>query len=185
MNAALYEAFTLLEFLPVSNEDGEDVPPGAPLDKSAVMSDGSNRCYIYPDVTPLDEYLPSTTTTDGTDYRMPILHKTLQESLRLLIIHAEDGFPVNCSHGSTLQCFPVLISYFCDIPESKDVSAIRHGHRISQPCVWFVTARQDISYVIAANKMTMSQTLDARPEVEEVLENVSHYSKLRALLCRR
>lgn len=86
------EGYTLLGILAVSNADGEEVPSDAQLDQSAEeLNLGDQACAS---LMLLHDYLTSTSTVDGRGLRRCILHIARRESLRPLIIHRDDIFPV-------------------------------------------------------------------------------------------
>lgn len=59
----------------------------------------------------------------------------MQKVMDSLIASVKTGFNVSVS-GKAWKCLPVISSYGCDIPESNDISGVKHGAQ--HICVWDV-----------------------------------------------
>lgn len=53
------------------------------------------------------------------------------------------------------NCFPHIESYWCDIPERKNISCLRHGTSVKQPCITCMRYSEDFS-----NKFVRSSRSD-------------------------
>lgn len=63
------------------------------------------------------------------------LDETMSSLLRTLNQDAESGFEVSFGGGETRNCFPMILSYCCDTPKAKDMSAVRQGAGRQLLCV--------------------------------------------------
>lgn len=48
---------------------------------------------------------------------------------------AECGFEVSLENEETGKCFLIIVLYFCDTPEAKDMYAVLHGAGNSTPAL--------------------------------------------------
>lgn len=80
---------------------------------------------------------------------------------------------------TNVTMFPGLISYCCDISEYKEVSAIRHTHRVTLLCVQCVMTGKEITLIVTADKRSMTEKLEVRRKVAESFGKAAHESKMR------
>lgn len=68
--------------------------------------------------------------------KMPLIHDATSKLLAPLHVVQWTPFQMGCTTGQTHYYFPVVISFRTEIPEAKDMSAIRNGIAV---CTAFVT----------------------------------------------
>jgi len=77
--------------------------------------------------------------------RMGLLHAAVERILEPLSLAACNGFPVDLDGPLHVRCHPVLFSFCCDIPEAKDMTALKHGSRTAygcHRCMWLSGSRR-------------------------------------------
>ena len=74
-----------------------------------------------------------TSNTRGRITKLGLTHEAMKQILQPLLTVSTVGFDI-AHDGLTLVCYPMLISYCCDIPEAKDMSAVRHNMNTKCPC---------------------------------------------------
>lgn len=85
-----------------------------------------------------------TSTAAGRRVKMGILHKSMMEILQPLLDVSVTGFKIQRQH-CTFICYPMFMSYCCDIPEAKDMSAVRHNLNTRCPCHRCLVTLSDIT----------------------------------------
>ena len=66
--------------------------------------------------------------------RKTLLHEAFKEVLAPLNDTVKHGFPANLESGELLRCFPVLVCVCCDLPEAKDLCAMKNSSQTKYPC---------------------------------------------------
>lgn len=69
--------------------------------------------------------------------------------------------------GEIHNSFPMVVSYCCDIPEAKDLSAVWHGAERRQPRVMCHSTNKDSVRGRKTSSRVVAETFDTRREVEE------------------
>lgn len=77
-------------------------------------------------VPPLHDLLPASMKRYARIRKFEDLHDSVRKILKSLGDSVQSGFPV-MSCDRLLVCHVALVSYCCDVPEGKDISAVRHG----------------------------------------------------------
>lgn len=64
---------------------------------------------------------------------MNMLQKSKHRLLQPLPEFEQQGFTVKGHSENFWRFFPALVSYCCDIPETKDMLAVLHGAAVTRP----------------------------------------------------
>ena len=154
---------TILGFLPahasqttdsgMDHVDNEDNPPSEGIDKPLIE---------------LEDYVDQTSSTNGRDSNMRILHHALRTFLSPLESLANHGKTILFNPTSIWSWFPLLVSYCCDIPESKNLFAVKHGTASDMPCVRCESPQLDFSRTSTANPRSRYRTDMARSTVSRL-----------------
>ena len=119
--------YTLVGFLPVGFQDAQS------------DSDADNLTFHNEsktdDIIDINDHVPLTSSSRGRNDKMCSLHNAMTMILAPLIEKSYEGFTVCTKKNITWNCFPVIVSYCCDIPESKDMSGVLHNFTPTRPCV--------------------------------------------------
>ena len=108
---------------------------------------------------------------------MALLHDSLRRALLPLESVCSTGFPVSISQTERWKCFPVVVSYCCDIVEAKNISAVKHGQTTPTPCHRCLASPTEFSIPSQALKRHRNQKLRARNEyANNVHESTSSQS---------
>ncbi len=94
---------------------------------------------------PLDDNVHLTSSASGRQLKILLIHNAMLQLLEPLLHNFRTGFETQISPNITWNCFPFLVSYCCDIPEAKDISAIRHNMNTNCPCHRCLATFADIS----------------------------------------
>ncbi len=112
-----------------------------------------------------------TSTAKGRHVKMGLLHKSMKIILRDLANSSEYGFPITLNNGVKLTCFPQLISYCCDIPEGKDMTAVKHNLNTLFPCHNCLVLFEDIVNLQTKPRRTFEDTVHIRKLVQSELSS--------------
>lgn len=163
--------YTLVGFLPVGSEEGETVHGDSGIEESV-----SVYGFTLSEVVPLESFIPHTSSMNGRRERMSLLRRAIRSLLEPLEKSFERGFDIFLKSGEARRCFPIVVSYCCDIPEAKDVSAIRHGHGRYHPCVRCHITYEDMVRGRGSPSRVLSGTIETRRRVKELKEAAERMS---------
>lgn len=90
------------------------------------------------------DYIPLTSSSIGRDKKMTSLHEAMTMALQPLFDNAINGFLVLHKNFDRWHQFLSISSYFCDIPEAKDMSGVRHNFTPRRPCVRCLATTADM-----------------------------------------
>ena len=147
----------MVGFLPVSNEDKGIPEHEFPEEEIAPLNTAVEK-----DVIPLEDVVQHTSAQSGRKQKMLSLHYALTDIFKPLMELSEKGFIVKTSTGSLWNLYPTIVSYCCDIPEEKDISAVQHGLMVKKPCVRCMSGVMDFRYQTRQNPRQMIETKRAR-----------------------
>ena len=105
-----------------------------------------------------------TSTATGRRVKMGILHNSMMEILQPLLDVCITGFKIQREH-CTLICYPMFMSYCCDIPEAKDMSAVRHNLNTRCPCHRCLVPLSDITNLSTGKQRLHTGTNWIRTEI--------------------
>ena len=105
-----------------------------------------------------------TSTATGRPVKMGILHNSMMEILQPLLDVCITGFKIQREH-CTLICYPMFMSYCCDIPEAKDMSAVRHNLNTKCPCHRCLVTHSDITNLSTGKQRLHTGTNWIRTEI--------------------
>ena len=130
--------YTIITFLPVSISQ-------APVDQDDISYDTSPTVDTAEVVAvlQLEDDIRLTSTSDGREQNMLLLHEALQSALFVLENQTNTGFEVRTRSCGVWNCFPALVSYCADIIEVKNVSAVKQGLSVQKPCHSCLATLQD------------------------------------------
>ena len=158
----IQEGHTVVGFLPVALEKS-DVEPSSSSDngehninynlllKIETEEENNNHHQLHPEQTEIDESQKSaqqseseiielndsnqeTTQSKGRHIKQELIFSSMKVMLKPLLHASKIGFKCKTLDRQNLICFPHLISYCCDIPEAKDMTAVRHNLSTNRPC---------------------------------------------------
>lgn len=86
------------------------------------------------DIVPLSDTVHLTTQTKGRHIKLQLIFHSMKAILHPLLEVSRTGFLLKKKPNLNWYCYPHLVSYCCDIPEAKDISAIRHNLVTNRPC---------------------------------------------------
>ena len=101
----------------------------------------------------------------GRHVKQEIIYMSMKKLFSPLLQKSSAGFDCQSSTGVTYKCFPHLISYCCDIPEAKDMSAIRHNLVTNRPCHRCVITTKDLKLGSKAPPRTFRLTCFIRKKI--------------------
>jgi len=87
-----------------------------------------------PELIALLDGVHLTTQAKGRHIKQELIYRSMKKMLSPLMEASTTGFPYTRSSKMTWYIFPHLMSYCCDIPEAKDMSAVRHNLSTMRPC---------------------------------------------------
>lgn len=87
-----------------------------------------------PELVQLLDGVHLTTQAKGRHIKQELIYRSMKKILSPLMSASTTGFPYTRSSTVTWYIFPHLMSYCCDIPEAKDMSAVRHNLSTMRPC---------------------------------------------------
>lgn len=64
-----------------------------------------------------------------------ILHESVREVVRALPECEMKEFVLRTCEVGEQKCVPLLVSHSYDIPDGKNMSAVRHSVEVKRPCV--------------------------------------------------
>lgn len=88
-----------------------------------------------PDVVSRKELIPQTVWRGARKKRIMMLGKAMSSLFKPLKQAPSGLFEVSLGCQESQKCFPMLISYCCDISTAKDMSAVWHDAERQHPCV--------------------------------------------------
>ena len=118
--------YTIIGFLPVSISDFQSGPGDVETAEKDLVNDVSI-------IEPLDDDVRLTSTSEGREQNMLVLHNALKTALRALEGVTTTGFLVTSRKLGTWRCFPAVVSYCADIPEAKNLTTVKHGLAVTRP----------------------------------------------------
>ena len=86
------------------------------------------------EVIQLEDSIPETSQSKGRHIKQELIFSSMKVILKPLLQASKRGFKCQTLDRQNLYCFPHLISYCCDIPEAKDMTAVRHNLSTNRPC---------------------------------------------------
>ena len=111
----------------------------------------------------LDKVLLTSTST-GRGVKMGLIHATMTKMLQPLLDLTITGFKIPFGL-CTWVCYPMFMSYCCDIPEAKDMSAVRHGLLTNCPCHRCLVSFPDITDLGRGEARHHRGSLETRDEI--------------------
>lgn len=72
------------------------------------------------------------------------------------------------SEESPCSCFPLIMSYWCGVLESKTIFEVKFFMNVRRPCVGCLTTMEDILGIHIAQKWRILQIMDARAHLTSV-----------------
>jgi len=144
---------TLVGFLPVEFQ-GED--GGFDEDDDEVDRDGTGN------VVELDDFISHTSEQSGRILKLEMLHKSMERLMQPLLRLVQSGFEVQDNSRHVWNCFPLLSSYCCDIPEAKDMSCVKHGTKGPAPCIRCMSKAEDFETLTVRENRSISDTVHSR-----------------------
>ena len=94
----------------------------------------------------------------GRSERIRLVHLAITLVLNDLRKAAYSGFKCRDQEGSARRCHPCIVSYCCDMPESKDLSSIRHGNQGIRNCHRYMAETEKFNTYTTARTRTGSET---------------------------
>ena len=149
---------TIVAFLPVQyySDPVDGDPTGEGM---GVINDSGD----YVDgVVGLSDSIRQTSDARARIDKLKTLHAAMSLILKPLQETALSGFTVSDCLENNWYCFPLITSYCCDIPESKDISGVKHGGSGPFPCVRCKVTPTDIVNLVTRDSRSMEDTLSAR-----------------------
>ena len=110
-----------------------------------------------------------TSTAKGRQVKMGLIHSAMKAILKDVTESSEKGFIINMNQESHKVCFPMLISYCCDIPEGKDMGAVKHNLTTALPCHVCKVSLDDIISLRTAPRRSFIETQSIRDKVKVVV----------------
>lgn len=68
------------------------------------------------------------------EVKMNIIHQEMLDILKRLDVFVSVAFKFRAIGDEKRMCFPVIVSYCCNIPEDNNVSRVNHGLDVSRQC---------------------------------------------------
>lgn len=83
---------------------------------------------------------PLTSSSETRDEKIRMLHEAMNDKLRVMTL-AGELFKMQSKFGSNCvwNCISLILSYCRDVPEGKDISAVKHVLTVQQSCLRSVT----------------------------------------------
>jgi hypothetical protein len=130
-----------------------------------------------------------TSTVTGRRIKMGMLHKAMHEILQPLLDNSDAGFKIQ-RDLCTYICHPMFVSYCCDIPEAKDMSAVRHNMNTRCPCHRCLVTLSDITNLsigkprlyIGTNRIRTEISQEVARHTGEDVRNVSKFELSETIL---
>lgn len=103
----------------------------------------------------------------------------LRRSLLKAVLEKMFRFSKGCStinikmatgDGLEFCCFPVMVSYHCDIPQGKDVWSVKHGLLVRKLCICCLALPDDVQWLQMARRRTTQDTKSWRELFRECTE---------------
>lgn len=179
----IQEGHSVLGFLPVAVDSSVTEVPGAtteiehPINYSLLQriereefTNNSQRLHGESETAEfvsLTEKVRLTSETKGRHIKQEIVYASMKKLLSPLLREASSGFACQLSNASSLTCFPHLVSYCYDIPEGKDMSAVRHNLVTNRPCHRCIVTTKDLNLGLKAPPRTFRLTSFIRKKHNE------------------
>lgn len=93
---------------------------------------------------PLKSGVQATADSQWKERRTTLPHKALRVVPGPLQNDQLKSFVVKPKALAERKCVPLQISYCCDIPESKEISAMQHDNAVNGLCVTCIVKEKDI-----------------------------------------
>jgi len=133
------------------------------------------------EIVELLDNLTLTSTAKGRQVKIGLLYSAMKRILKGASDSSVNGFPIELLDGESKICFPMLISYCCDIPEAKDMSAVKHNLSTPFPCHICLVTLDDIRSLLTAQKRCFTETHALRSKIVSDLRESPHSSKLSTM----
>ena len=156
---------TLLNSPTVSIPDVQDLDDEYDINDvpDTITEDSAEQSTDKEIIALLDKVL-LTSTAKGREIAMGLLHNAIDSILDPLYSASAEGFEIPFKNV-ILYCFPTLVSYCCDIPEAKDITACRHNMNTNCPCHRCFVTLEDIQLLRHSMDRLFEHTLTIRKEV--------------------
>ena len=92
--------------------------------------------------------------------KLRLLHKAMEIALEDLRKFEYPGFECNDGDGIQRMCHPCLVSYCCDLPESKDLSSARNGNMSLRNCHRCFAETKNFNTFTAYKDRSSQSTID-------------------------
>ena len=134
----------------------------AGLQKSTEDEPSSNIVELVDNIT-------LTSTAKGRKVKMGLIHSAMKKILQDVSDNSEKGFTITIAQNCFKVCFPLLISYCCDVPEGKDMGAVKHNLNTPYPCHVCLVSLDDIIDLETAPRRAFTETESIRQKVETIV----------------
>lgn len=78
------------------------------------------------------------------------------------------------SHDSIWSCFLYIVMYWCDVPEGKEMLAMRYWTLIERLCIFCMVAAEIFKNVSPCSPREMKHTVKTRVKVKPITTNCSN-----------
>ena len=159
------------EHIQVLRETDLDELISADLLSAKSSIEGNHGIGSTTNVVELLDNVTLTSTAKGRQVKIGLLYLAMKTILKGISDTSVNGFDIELCEGEGKKCFPLLVSYCCDIPEAKDMSAVKHNLSTSFPCHRCLVSLDDIKSLTMAEKRCFSETIALRIDVQNELNN--------------
>ena len=122
------------------------------------------------EIVALLDKITLTSTGIGRSVKMGLIHNAMTKLLQPVLDVTLRGFEIPWN-SCTFTCFPMLMSYCCDIPEAKDMSACLHNITTKCPCHRCMVKLSDICNLSTGRQRHYVDTSNIRNEVYRTMQN--------------
>ena len=122
------------------------------------------------EIVALLDKITLTSTGIGRSVKMGLIHNAMTKLLQPVLDVTLRGFEIPWN-SCTFTCFPMLMSYCCDIPEAKDMSACLHNITTKCPCHRCMVKLSDICNLSTGRQRHYVDISNIRNEVYRTMQN--------------
>lgn len=108
------------------------------------------------------EWVSMPSSIDGRLLKIGALHKAMLIMLSKKKEIVIQGFSGRTEWNKFISRFQILVSYFCDIPEAKEISGIRQETSVLRPCIRCVSEMADFQAIRNKEAWSIQDTLNMR-----------------------
>lgn len=138
-------------------------------DRKRIISSGESIVAFLP-----VEYINPDSSSGEKNFRvsrvdkMKLLQEAMQTILKPLKIRAIPGFSIE-SNGEKLHCHFVIANYCCDIPEARDMLALKIGVNSTHRCHRCLVNSSDMSNSTTSKLRNIEETKDCRHQADKII----------------